>query len=99
MLFTTDNLNLDNANNLNNFFTNTVDEFEPVVTIEEEALVDESNVSKYLHSLVCSQYQKSIEDIENTVVGNKLKRKRNLQQVMKESFFYGANRFGNNFIA
>ena len=27
------------------------------------------------------------------------KRKRNLQQVMQESFFYGSNRFGNNFIA
>ena len=38
-------------------------------------------------------------NIENTKVGNKLKRKRNLQQVMRESFFYGANRFGNNFIA
>ena len=31
--------------------------------------------------------------------GNKVRRKRNLQQAMKESFFYGANRFGNNFIA
>ena len=95
MLFTTENLKLDD---LNNFFSNTVDEFEPVITIEEETPV-ESNVSKYLNSLVCGQYQKSIEDIENTVVGNRLKRKRNLQQIMKESFFYGANRFGNNFIA
>ena len=43
--------------------------------------------------------KKSVEDIENTKVGNKLKRKRNLQQVMRESFFSGANRFGNNFIA
>ena len=99
MLFTTDNRKLENIETLNNFFTNTVDEFEPVVTIEDEAQEEESNVTKYLHSLVCSQYQKSIEDIENTVVGNKLKRKRNLQQIMKESFFYGANRFGNNFIA
>ena len=99
MLFATENLRLENTNTLNNFFTNTVDEFEPVVTIEDEAQEEESNVSKYIHSLVCSQYQKSIEDIENTVVGNKLKRKRNLQQVMRESFFYGANRFGNNFIA
>ena len=98
MLFTTENLNIENINTLNNFFTNTVDEFEPVVTIEEEAQ-EQSNVTKYINSLVCNQYQKSIEDIENTVVGNKLKRKRNLQQIMKESFFYGANRFGNNFIA
>ena len=39
---------------------------------------------------------------ETTVVkylGNRIVRKRNLQQVMQESFFYGANRFGNNFIA
>ena len=98
MLFTTENLRLENIDTLNNFFTNTVDEFEPVVTIEEEAQ-EQSNVTKYINSLVCNQYQKSIEDIENTVVGNKLKRKRNLQQIMKESFFYGANRFGNNFIA
>ena len=42
---------------------------------------------------------KAVEEIENTTVGNKIKRKKNLQQVMKESFFYGANRFGNNFIA
>ena len=56
-------------------------------------------VSKYISSLVCGQYQKSVEDIENTVIGNRVKRKRNLQQVMRESFFYGANRFGNNFIA
>ena len=98
MLFTTENLNIENINTLNNFFTNTVDEFEPVVTIEEEAQ-EQSNDTKYINSLVCNQYQKSIEDIENTVVGNKLKRKRNLQQIMKESFFYGANRFGNNFIA
>ena len=98
MLFTTENLNIENINTLNNFFTNTVDEFEPVVTIEEEAQ-EQSNVTKYINSLVCNQYQKAVEDIENTVVGNKLKRKRNLQQIMKESFFYGANRFGNNFIA
>ena len=98
MLFTTENLNIENINTLNNFFANTVDEFEPVVTVNEEAQ-EQSNVTKYINSLVCNQYQKSIEDIENTVVGNKLKRKRNLQQIMKESFFYGANRFGNNFIA
>ena len=69
-----------------------------MVTVEEETPV-ETPVSKYISSLVCGQYAKSVEDIENTKVGNKLKRKRNLQQVMRESFFYGANRFGNNFIA
>ena len=44
-------------------------------------------------------YQKSIADINNTTIGNKAVRRKNFQQIMKESFFYGANRFGNNFIA
>ena len=43
--------------------------------------------------------QKSVDDIANTNTSNKRTRKRSLQQVMQESFFYGANRFGNNFIA
>lgn len=58
-----------------------------------------SAVDKYLTYLVSSQYKKSIEDIENTEVSNKRRRKRSLQQAMQESFFNGANRFGNNFIA
>ena len=58
-----------------------------------------SAVNLYNSFLVSSQYQKSVEDIENTKVGNKKIRKRSLQQVMQESFFYGSNRFGNNFIA
>ena len=67
------------------------------VSVQQPAFV--SNVSKYLTSLASGQYQKSINDIENTKVGNRITRKRDLQQVMQESFFYGANRFGNNFIA
>ena len=98
MLFTTDLIKTEDLNTINNFFANTIDEFEPVATVEDD-IKEETSVSKYISSLVCGQYQKSIEDIENTVVGNRLKRKRNLQQVMRESFFYGANRFGNNFIA
>ena len=98
MLFTTDLVKTEDLNSINNFFSNIDNEFEPVVTVEDEPPV-ETPVSKYISSLVCGQYQKSVEDIENTVVGNKLKRKRSLQQVMRESFFYGANRFGNNFIA
>ena len=98
MLFTTDLVKTEDLNSINNFFANIDNEFEPVVTVEDESPV-ETPVSKYISSLVCGQYQKSVEDIENTVVGNKLKRKRSLQQVMRESFFYGANRFGNNFIA
>ena len=98
MLFTVDTLKTEELNSINNFFANIDNEFDAVVTVEEETPV-ETPVSKYISSLVCGQYAKAVEDIENTKVGNKLKRKRNLQQIMKESFFYGANRFGNNFIA
>jgi len=98
MLFTTESIKTEDLNSINNFFIQIDNEFEAVKTVEEE-IEEETTVTKYLHSLVTSQYQKSVEDIENTKVGNKLKRKRSLQQVMQESFFYGANRFGNNFIA
>ena len=99
MLFTTETIKTEDLNTINNFFTQFENEFEAVKTVDAEVKTEENSVTKYLHSLVTSQYQKSVEDIENTVVGNKLKRKRSLQQVMQESFFYGANRFGNNFIA
>ena len=98
MLFTTETIKTEDLNTINNFFTQFENEFEAVKTVEEDTLV-ENSVTKYLHSLVTSQYLKSVQDIENTVVGNKMKRKRSLQQVMQESLFYGANRFGNNFIA
>ncbi len=91
MLFTTQTISTEEIRAIDNFFN----EFENVETAE----VKESNVTKYINSLVTSCYQKSVEDIENTKVGNRVVRKRNLQQVMQESFFYGANRFGNNFIA
>ena len=97
MLFTTNLVKTEDLNSINNFF-NTVNEFEAVATVESD-VKEETCVSKYISSLVSNQYQKSINDIENTVVGNKVRRKRNLQQAMKESFFYGATRFGNNFIA
>ena len=102
MLFITETVKIEEVNNLNNFFSNVNNEFNTLDTVSEEKAVEEakeSPVAIYLNSLVCGQYQKAIEDIENTVVGNKLKRKRTLQQVMTESFFYGANRFGKNFIA
>ena len=98
MLFTVDTIKTEELSSINNIFATVNNEFEAVATVTEEAQ-EETTVSKYISSLVSGQYQKSVEDIENTVVGNRLKRKRNLQQVMKESFFYGANRFGNNFIA
>ena len=91
MLFTTNNVTNNEIIDINNFFK----EFENT----ETPVVQESNVTKYINSLVTSCYQKSVDDIANTKVGNKVVRRRNLQQIMKESFFYGANRFGTNFIA
>lgn len=96
MLFTSQNVNNDEIKSIANFF----DEFDSEVkTVDADEVHEETCVSKYISSLVCGQYQKAVEDIENTKVGNKVIRKRSLQQVMQESFFYGANRFGNNFIA
>ena len=98
MLFTTNSVRTEDLKETNNFFSQFDNEFEGVNVVDEQEIV-ETPVSKYISSLVCGQYQKSVEDIENTVIGNRVKRKRNLQQVMQESFFYGSNRFGNNFIA
>ena len=96
MLFTENTISQDELNSINNFF----DSFEREVnTVTPEEAEKETSVSKYITSLVSGIYTKSVNDIENTKLGNKIVRKRNLQQVMRESFFYGANRFGNNFIA
>ena len=89
MLFTTETISNEEIKSINNFFN----EYDAVETVAPEKAEEETTVVKYLHSLVTSCYAKSVEDIANTKVGN------NLQQVMQESFFYGANRFGNNFIA
>jgi len=98
MLFVKPTVQSEDLDKVNNFFNQFENEFEAVKTVESEEII-ETPVSKYINSLVCAQYQKSIDEIENTKVGNRVVRKRNLQQVMRESFFYGANRFGNNFIA
>ncbi len=95
MLFTTETISNKEIESINNFFN----EFESVETVSVEEAKQETTVTKYINSLVTSCYQKSVDEIANTKVGNKVVRKRNLQQVMRESFFYGANRFGNNFIA
>ena len=95
MLFTTETISKKEIESINNFFN----EFESVETVSVEEAKQETTVTRYINSLVTSCYQKSVDEIANTKVGNKVVRKRNLQQVMKESFFYGANRFGNNFIA
>ena len=99
MLFTTENVKTEDINKINNFFAELDNEFDAVKTIDADAKVEKTQVAQYISSLVCGQYQKAVQDIENTKIGNKLTRKRSLQQVMQESFFYGANRFGNNFIA
>ena len=95
MLFTTETISNKEIESINNFFN----EFESVETVSVEEVQKETTVTRYINSLVTSCYQKSVDEIANTKVGNKVVRKRNLQQVMRESFFYGANRFGNNFIA
>jgi len=96
MLFTAETINNEEIDSISKFF----DEFDSdVQTVKPDEAEKTSCVSQYISSLVSGQYQKSVQDIENTKVGNKIVRKRNLQQVMRESFFYGANRFGNNFIA
>ena len=96
MLFTTETISNKEIESINNFFN----EFESAVeTVSVEEAQKETTVTRYINSLVTSCYQKSVDEIANTKVGNKVVRKRNLQQVMRESFFYGANRFGNNFIA
>ena len=55
--------------------------------------------SAFMASVASEYYTKAKDDIANTKVGNKSVRKKNFRQVMQESFFYGSNRFGNNFIA
>ena len=95
MLFITETISNKEIESINNFFN----EFESIETVSVEEAKQETTVTRYINSLVTSCYQKSVDEIANTKVGNKVVRKRNLQQVMRESFFYGANRFGNNFIA
>ena len=95
MLFITQTLNTEDVNTVKNMF----DELEEVNLGEVNSSDETSCISQCLNSFVTSYYQKSVEDIVNTKIGNRVTRKRNLSQVMKESFFYGANRFGTNFIA
>lgn len=53
----------------------------------------------FVASVASEYYSKAQDDIANTAIGNKATRKKNFRQIMQESFFYGANRFGTNFIA
>ena len=95
MLFTTETISNEEIKSINNFF----EAFEGVNEISSDEFDSETIVSLYNSSLTTGLYAKSVEDIANTKMGNKRTRKRNLQQIMQESFFSGANRFGNNFIA
>ena len=96
MLFTEVKISNEELKSIANFF----DAFETeVAPVSPEEAQQETSVSKYITSLATGCYQKSVHDIANTNVGNRIVGKRNLQQIMRESFFYGANRFGNNFIA
>ncbi len=95
-LFIKSEVTTEEMNSVKDFFV----EFDKEVeTVTPEEANKETPVTRYISSLVTSCYEKSVEDIANTKIGNKVVRKRNLQQVMRESFFYGSNRFGNNFIA
>ena len=96
MLFTETKVSNEELNKINEFFNEVEAE---LTTVSPEEAQAKTPVSKYITSLVSGLYTKSVSDIANTKVGNKVIRKRNLQQVMQESFFYGSNRFGNNFIA
>ena len=48
--------------------------------------------------IIADQYKQTSEAYTN-INDNKAVRKRTMKQIMNESFFHGANRFGNNFIA
>ena len=95
MLFLDQTVTQNEINEINDF----LNQYEDVETTTPEKEYEETAVSKYITSLATGCYAKAVDEIANTKVGNKVVRKRNLQQVMRESFFYGANRFGNNFIA
>ena len=48
---------------------------------------------------VTKAYKSTSEAINDVNLGNKRVVKKTLSQMMKQSFFQGANRFGTNFIA
>ncbi len=79
--------------------------FVTTITTKEQKIAEEvintveSSADSYISSIAGNLYKQSIEDIANTNVGNKVVRNKNFKQMMQESFFYGANRFGTNFIA
>jgi len=95
MLFTSNVVTNEDLKAVNNIF----DELDSVKTVTPEEAQRATTISKYFTSVATSAYAKSVEEIANTNTSNKVVRRKNLQQVIQQSFFYGANRFGNNFIA
>ena len=95
MLFTSNVVTNEDLKTVNNIF----DELDSVKTVTPEEAQRATTISKYFTSVATSAYAKSVEEIANTDTSNKIVRRKNLQQVIQQSFFYGANRFGNNFIA
>jgi len=91
--------NLDDTNTLSSRVSDLFDVIDD--SSEQDIVIKEGEMPQkvFITSVANEYYQKSIEDINNTSIGNKAVRRKNFQQIMKESFFYGANRFGNNFIA
>ena len=67
--------------------------------VESDSVKTHLPQTVFMASIASEYYSKAQDDIANTKVGNKAVRKKNFKQVMQESFFYGSNRFGNNFIA
>ena len=81
-------------------FTTTVINHKEQQQVEEVfEIIEQSAANIFVSSIAGNLYKQSIEDIANTKVGNKVVRNKNFKQMMQESFFYGANRFGTNFIA
>ena len=48
---------------------------------------------------ISDTYKNTSDAINNVKIGDKLVIRKSLTDLMKQSFFHGANRFGTNFIA
>ena len=71
--------NILNSSNTKMFIDSVEVPFENVEIKTVEEKQEATCVSKYISSLVSNQYQKSVEDIENTNVGNVLKKKKSFR--------------------
>ena len=87
------------SNKVAEFLTEVVDGNPTYNFTESQSIKSNLPQTVFMASIASEYYSKAQDDIANTKVGNKAVRKKNFKQVMQESFFYGSNRFGNNFIA